>query len=503
MLRVLGSSQKHRWRGTALAAGAGCTAILGYETWRRRPVLLADSSTSTGSWTGRSTVVSNEAIGHGKQRDGLPSQDPSPPRQTELHQPPEKVEPDPAEQSSRQISALWQSVKAFDLSRIGERITEYVVPSWAKALPGLVTKLQNELSMAPWSLAWEIWENAHDPEINPEIIWDANVRISNDLPIEEKDFLEKRRPQVAKALARYLDLPEADVLPEDVPVIAMCGSGGGLRALVAGTSSYFSAQQAGLFDCTTYTAGVSGSCWLQTLYYSSIGKTSHANLIEHFKRRLNVHIAFPPAALSLMSQAPTNKFLLSGLVEKFRGVPDSDFGLVDIYGMLLAARLMVPSRDLDVSDWDLKISNQRYFIDQGHQPLPIYTAVRHEMPLKEYDAREGPKKLKGQAEDPWFQWFEWTPYEFFCEEFSAGIPTWAVGREFSAGRSVWRDNGLALPELRIPLMMVSTPSQGFDGIVRFDLRLWRRASGDRPSARPYRTTIKRSSPCSRAAGSVA
>ena len=227
------------------------------------------------------------------------------------------------------------------------------------------------------------------------------------------------------------------------------------------------------------------------------------NLIEHFKRRLNVHIAFPPAALSLMSQAPTNKFLLSGLVEKFRGVPDSDFGLVDIYGMLLAARLMVPSRDLDVSDWDLKISNQRYFIDQGHQPLPIYTAVRHEMPLKEYDAREGPKKLKGQAEDPWFQWFEWTPYEFFCEEFSAGIPTWAVGREFSAGCSVWRDNGLALPELRIPLMMVSTPSQGFDGIVRFDLRLWRRASGDRPSARPYRTTIKRSSPCSRAAGSVA
>lgn len=460
MHRVLRSSRRHQWRGAALAAGAGCTAILGFETWRRRPLLLADSSTSTRIWTGRTTVVSDELHRPGKEHYGTPSQDPSPPRQTELHQPPKTAEKTPAEKSSQQISAVWQSVKAFDLSRISERITDYVVPSWAKALPGLVTKLQNELSMAPQSLAWEVWEEAHDPQINPEVIWDANVRISNDLPIEEQDFLQKRRPQVAKALARYLDVPESEVLPEDVPVIAMCGSGGGLRALVAGTSSYLSAQQAGLFDCTTYTAGVSGSCWLQTLYYSSIGKTRHANLIEHFKRRLNVHIAFPPAALSLMSQAPTNKFLLSGLVEKFRGVPDSDFGLVDIYGMLLAARLMVPSGELNVSDWDLKISNQRYFVDQGHQPLPIYTAVRHELPLEDHDTREGPKKVKAKAEEPWFQWFEWTPYEFFCEEFSAGIPTWALGRQFSAGRSVWRENGLALPELRVPLMMVSAANVG-------------------------------------------
>jgi len=281
------------------------------------------------------------------------------------------------------------------------------------------------------------------------------VRISQDLCSEEQEFLRRRRPQVAKALAQYLGVPETEVHADDVPIIAMCGSGGGLRALVAGTSSYMSAQQAGLFDCTTYTAGVSGSCWLQTLYYSSIGRTNYARLIDHFKRRLNIHIAFPPAALSLLSQAPTNKFLLSGIVEKLKGVPNADFGLVDIYGMLLAARLMVPNGELDVSDWDLKISNQRYFVEEGNQPLPIYTAVRHELSSDQHAAREGPQTLKAKAEEPWFQWFEWTPYEFFCEEFSAGIPTWAVGRQFSEGKSVWRDNGLALPELRIPLMMVS------------------------------------------------
>lgn len=44
----------------------------------------------------------------------------------------------------------------------------------------------------------------------------------------------------ARALAKYLEIPEADVDPRDVPTIAVCGSGGGLRALVAGAASYLS-----------------------------------------------------------------------------------------------------------------------------------------------------------------------------------------------------------------------------------------------------------------------
>jgi phospholipase A2 len=225
--------------------------------------------------------------------------------------------------------------------------------------------------------------------------------------------------------------------------------------VVAGTSSYFSAQQAGLFDCATYTAGVSGSCWLQALYYSSIGQTNYGRLIDHFKDRLGVHIAFPPAALSLLSQAPTNKFLLSGIVEKLKGVPDAEFGLVDIYGTLLASRLLVPKGELRVSDWDLKISNQRYFVDDGDQPLPIYAAVRHEIPITQDANREGLPDAKPPVhKHDYFQWFEWSPYEFFCEELSAGIPTWAVGRNFDGGRNVERENGLFLPEIKIPLMLV-------------------------------------------------
>ncbi|KAK5143144.1 hypothetical protein LTR32_004665 [Rachicladosporium monterosium] len=191
-----------------------------------------------------------------------------------------------------------------------------------------------------------------------------------------------------------------------------------------------------------------------TLYYSSIGQQSHATILDHLKNRIGVHIASPPALLTLVGQAPTNKYLLSGLVEKLRGVPDADFGLVDIYGLALAARLLVPNNELRISSYDLKISNQRFYTDGGQQPLPIYTSVRHEIP-------DSAGKVESMARDArfttkhfdWFQWFEWTPYEFFCEELDAGVPTWAVGRQWDAGHGKWRENGFALPELRIPLMM--------------------------------------------------
>ncbi|QIX00638.1 hypothetical protein AMS68_006155 [Peltaster fructicola] len=435
---------------TFLVASAICSA--GY-AFQHRKSLRADSDAVTEErWRGRPTVVSHDVSLKERTRLDTSSHNPSPPRQTRNHKPP-VTETSTWQTASESVSAAAQgSLKALDFGKLRDTITDFVVPGWAKMLPGMIKKFQDELSMAPWSLGWEIWEEAHDPEINPEIIWDAKVRLSTDLCSEELAFLKKRRQQTAKALARYLDLEETDINPLDVPTIAICGSGGGLRALVAGTSSFLSAREAGLFDCTTYTAGVSGSCWLQTLYFSSIGQTSFERMLNHFKARLDKHIAYPPAALQLLTQAPTNKFLLSGVVEKLKGVPDAEFGLVDVYGLLLAARLLVPKGELKVSDWDLKISNQRYFVDDGNQPLPIYTAVRHEIPEAEEKQTEKATVRKSEQNN-WFQWFEWTPYEFFCEELGAGIPTWAVGRKFMAGSSVLRENGLSLPEIKAPLMM--------------------------------------------------
>ena len=352
------------------------------------------------------------------------------------------------------VTACSDSVTGIDFTTIREKITDLILPGWMKAIPMYIDKLRNELSGAPWSLSWEIWEDAHDPEKHPEILWDARVRISRDLCEEEQRFRRDRRERTAKALAKYLDVAESEVHPDDVPVIALCGSGGGLRALVSGASAALCAQQSGLFDCVTYTSGVSGSCWLQTLFHSSIGQQDFDKVIAHLKERIGVHIAQPAAALKLLSQAPTNKYLLSGIIEKLRGVPDADFGVVDVYGLLLGARLLVPKGELNVSESDLKVSHQQSYIQGGRAPMPIYTAIRHEIP-EEVPDYDGPthRAWNNVRNYDWFQWFEWTPYEFFCEELECGIPTWAVGRRWNHGRTVWRDNGLALPELRVPLMM--------------------------------------------------
>ncbi|KAL5114635.1 hypothetical protein ACEQ8H_007480 [Pleosporales sp. CAS-2024a] len=437
----------------AAAAVAGC---LSTAPPLFRPVHL-DAPSAWSSWGSHKRTATTSAGAAeeqiNQQNSGKPGEQDAPPQTR-------RVEDHGASHGASR--STWQTIKdsfpsppdLASASSIGDSIVDLVIPGWVRMMPAFVMKLQTELSMAPGSLAEEIWSEANNPEANPEIVWDASVRISDELCNEEKAFLQKRSHFTTKALARYLDIPEAAIHPDDVPVIAMCGSGGGLRALVAGTSSYLCAKEQGLFDCVTYTAGVSGSCWLQTLYYSDLTGQSHARLIRHLKNRLGVHIAFPPDALELLVSAPTNKYLLSALVEKAKGVPNAEFGIVDIYGALLAARLLVPKGELSVSEYDFKVSNQRRFIEDGSHPLPIYTAVRHEIPLAEQSGMSDRVAAEAKARrEAWFQWFEFTPYEMWCEELSAGIPTWAMGRQFDKGRTVWRENGLALPEVRVPLLM--------------------------------------------------
>ncbi|KAI1823876.1 acyl transferase/acyl hydrolase/lysophospholipase [Xylaria intraflava] len=352
----------------------------------------------------------------------------------------------------------FSNVTDIEWSSLSDKIVDFIIPEWSKSIPRQVRKLQRELSMSDGSLASEIWREAHDPFVNPEIQYSATVRVSDDLCEEEKEFLSRRKKVVVAALARYLDLPEDDINTADVPTIAMCGSGGGLRALVAGTGSQLAALEDGLFDCVTYTSGVSGSCWLQILYHSSISEHRLDRIVDHLKARLGVHIAFPPAAFASVTSSPTNKLLLSSMVEKLRGNPNADFGLVDIYGILLAARLLVPKGELGVNDKDFKLSSQREYIKYGQNPLPIYTAVRHEIPEidgaqinSKRPVTEKAKKIAKQ--ERWFQWFELTPYELFCEEFSAGIPTWAIGRRFKDGKDVAPESGFHLPELRMPILL--------------------------------------------------
>jgi len=289
-----------------------------------------------------------------------------------------------------------------------------LLPEWTLVLPSYFQKLRAELSMLPGSLSYELWQESFSPYLNPELQWDARVRLSPSLCDEEQAFVNRRRKFTKKALANYLNIPEKEVNEEDVPVIAMTCSGGGVRAMVSAAGSFWAAKAAGLFDCTTYTAGVSGSCWMQALYLSSLSNASFPRLVDHLRARLCVHFAFPPTALSLLDSAPTNRYLLRGVVERVtRGY--TSFGLVDVYGVLLSARLLVPADELGINEDDLKLSNQRRYLDSGQNPLPIYTCVRHEIPGPPgTDKGSEAEKLKAAVAQDWFQWFEASSWILVC-----------------------------------------------------------------------------------------
>ena len=446
--------------GTRYASGLLLSgSIFAYSTLCNRRPLRNDSNDGP-EWLQKSPVK----VGNRSKSDSMtspsrkqlsrvdPKEDQKPPSRNDNHS--------AWSSFSGKLSGIGSSIASAQWSEMGDRITDLMIPNWAQALPVYVRKLQSELDVVPGSLADEILQEAEDPYINPEITWSARVRISQDLCDEELEFQRRRKRYTRKALARFLDIPEKEIHPDDVPTIAMCGSGGGLRALVAGSGSYLSAQESGLFDCVTYTAGVSGSCWMQVLFNSSLSGQNFERLLHHLKKRLGVHIAFPPPALYLLTAAPTNKYLISGIFEKGRSDSNADFGLVDIYGLLLAARLLVPRGELEIEPEDLKLSNQRTYIDNGANPMPIYTAVRHEISLDELESikasiRKGTsEETKQRAErESWFEWFEWSPYEFFSEEWGCGIPTWSLGRKFENGKSVPKENGLGLPELRLPQLL--------------------------------------------------
>ncbi|KAK9366381.1 acyl transferase/acyl hydrolase/lysophospholipase [Lipomyces kononenkoae] len=325
----------------------------------------------------------------------------------------------------------------------------FSLPAWMRKIQSIIDTTSHD------SLGYEVIGDSSDIMLNPEVAWTpAYVRLGPQLSQEEVKFRKNRAAFTKKGLAKYLDIPVSSIDERDIPIIAVTGSGGGYRAMTATCGYIKSLQETGLFDCTTYLAGVSGSSWFMALFYT-LAECNTAKLIDHIKARTGVHFAFLPAAMELLTTAPTHKFLLHGIIEKMH-YSYTGVSLADIYGVMLSARLLVPKDELIVDRDHLKISSQRRIVDTGAVPMPIYTAVRHEFGLKSDGAikestivPDDMAKQQCKKRDSYFQWFEFTPYEVGCEEVCAWIPTWSLGRKWKNGSSI----DTAVPELNLTLLL--------------------------------------------------
>ncbi|KAI8348748.1 acyl transferase/acyl hydrolase/lysophospholipase [Mortierella sp. GBAus27b] len=340
----------------------------------------------------------------------------------------------------------------------GERISEEIkgqVPTLGDYFTAM-DSVWNELQLGDGSLYQSIVNNMQDNSKNPEIQLDATVREGNEICPQEIAFQAARRKKMKKAFAKFIGVKESEVHESDIPVIALAGSGGGYRAMVSSLGYMTAAKKSGLFDCTMYLAGVSGSCWLIAQYFT-LGQRSFAKTMDHFKLSLSTPLAHYPSFLDTMLTNPgAAQLILEGVVQKYS--KNRVLTLVDAFGTVLGSRLLIHRElDGDNEEWvdplDFKLSQQSRWTNYGDQPLPIYTVVSHILPgsipdrLKEGDIIVE-DDVANEDDSHYYQWFEMTPYEFGSEETSAWIPTWAFGRRFVGGKSVER-----VPETNLAILL--------------------------------------------------
>ncbi|KAK2103758.1 Cytosolic phospholipase A2 beta [Saguinus oedipus] len=251
------------------------------------------------------------------------------------------------------------------------------------------------------------------------------VRLGFEPCAEEQAFLSLRKQVVAAALKQALQLEE-DLQEDEIPVVAVMATGGGIRAMTSLYGQLAALKELGLLDCVSYITGASGSTWaLANLYEDpEWSQKDLAGPTELLKTQVT------KSKLGVLAPSQLQRYRQE-LVERARlGYPSC---FTNLWALINEALL----HD-EVRPHDHKLSDQREALSHGQNPLPIYCALN----------------TKGQSLTTFEfgEWCEFTPYEVGLPKYGAFIPSELFGSEFFMGRLMKR-----LPESRI-CFLEATPS---------------------------------------------
>ncbi|KAH8890377.1 FabD/lysophospholipase-like protein [Thozetella sp. PMI_491] len=371
-------------------------------------------------------------------------------------------------------------------------ISRELVGAWARqSHPRVVLQRWWQRAVDLAQVKARLLEDEKDTRTYPEVEWDAVVRRSPDIHPEERRFIELRRLKIsssgANSLHSFLQLPDGlEVDPRDVPLIALGGSGGGYRAMYGYAAVMSASKELGLWDCLTWTAGVSGSCWTLAAYYT-LASHDISRLTKHYLEVADER-AHPISVQALDTVARSSKgvyFLIGPLVRKAQnGI--IGLGIMDLYATLTTTYQFLsrkPRARLSRATFQFSKVWSRSGIDKGEEPMPILTAVRRApkdgsgvKPHKDSsntkgvppgralaqhqtgvsglipqssrakEQRETREVLDSSLANGFFQWFEISPLEVGSPDVNAYVPTWSWGRTFASGRSFGRppEQSLAL-----------------------------------------------------------
>ncbi|KAM9646133.1 cytosolic phospholipase A2 zeta isoform 2-T2 [Trichechus inunguis] len=233
---------------------------------------------------------------------------------------------------------------------------------------------------------------------------DLDLRLGFDLCDGEQGFLDKRKQVVSKGLQQVLGLSEAPD-SDQVPVVAVLGSGGGTRAMSSLYGSLAGLQELGFLDTVTYLGGVSGSTWCMSTLYKEPAWSQVAlqGPIERAQARV---------CSTKMGAVFTERLQYYAQELVARKSSGHSVSLIDLWGLLIEYFLYQEENPA-------KLSDQQEAVSQGQNPYPIYASVNVRTNISGKDFAE---------------WCEFTPYEVGFPKYGAYVPTKLFGSEFFMGR---------------------------------------------------------------------
>ncbi|TKA25088.1 hypothetical protein B0A50_06153 [Salinomyces thailandicus] len=253
------------------------------------------------------------------------------------------------------------------------------------------------------------------------------VRPAAGIGAEEAKWVDQRKLEADKALATWLK-GQGDFSTDDLPLLAMTSSGGGLRAFTqtAGVVQAFDSRDSqtnvsGIYQSLTYHSALSGGAWFlpahATYGWSKVSDLvgGHAGWASSFSQGLLT----PPQVF-----APENVdelgYIAAELMKK--QVSGYDTTLVDAYGRILGYSLF-DGNNGGVGNRLSALTDISAFEDHK-VPLPILTALG----ARAFEAHCGPDVNAVQYEFNPFEWGSWD------EGVAAFASTKYMGTRFSQGK---------------------------------------------------------------------
>lgn len=224
----------------------------------------------------------------------------------------------------------------------------------------------------------------------------ATVRQGSSLCGEEIKALYQRfdrtKNKLSSLLGKRLD-------NQNVPFIAVAGSGGSHRAMVCTLGLLDALDQTEILDAVHYMGGVSGSTWTMASWLAH--DCSLSNLKSFLRARITSNEGIMAYDIKAIAMMIYNKITRKQPVT-----------LADIWGSIITHQFL---SDLPGSGHQVYLSDLAPLVKTGRYPLPIFTAVRdHSNP---------------------YEWFEFTPFESGSIDQRVWIPTKSFGNKFKDGIS--------------------------------------------------------------------